>query len=301
MRLLAIFTLCLLFVPLPSTFVGASTQSDAPWGTLEIQMEGEAGEWVFAYQELPPETQSYFWEVRYTFEAVREDGAPVHALFGSPSPVFLHGENPVFLHGENIEWQKPPQLYRGNGRAAFDWPWDGPAYFGASLSGDSTVAGITILLGADAPWKLDVQIVWDRDGPVVQPDQIIRGNGTYFQFSHLIGQPLTPVVREARFDFPTTTSGFTHFEATRQETTPFTGRYVFHYATGHGRYAETIISTRLEPTVTRNGLVENIAGENWATAEYPAVGLGVAWAGAHLAMEPGVLPEIVRRLGWYEW
>lgn len=292
MRRRAVFVICLLLAPAASSFVGASEGSDLPWGTLEISLEGEAGEWVFVYHELPPGTQSYLWEVRYTFEAVSDDGAPVHALFGKPSP--------LFVDGEEVEWLDPPALYRGNGRAAFDWPWDGPAYYGGSPSGDGVVAGIAVVLGADAPWRLDVRIVRDADGPVVRPDQVIRGNGTHFEFSHPIGEPLTPVIREADFDFPTATTGLTHFEVTRQEMTPFTGRVEFHYATGHGRYTETFLAVGTEPRTLRNGLVENVAGENRATAEYPAVGLGVAWAGAHLTADPGVLPELVRRLAWYE-
>lgn len=280
----------LIFLPFSAFAYEGAFEAEDPWGVLEFTLEGEAGEWVFVYHELPPDTREYVWEMYYTFEAVHDDGDVVHALFGRPLP--------FVVEGDDVHWWGAPTIYRDEGRVAYDWHWEDPVYQGATLREGMSVPAITMMLGADAPWVFDVRIVWDLAGPVVAPDQVVWGEGVQFGSNHGTEGPVAPTLLQERLDFRTETEGWTHFDVQWRDTWPLMGRAEVTFANGEGRWmtgADGQSTTRTGSF----GVVDNVPGPNRATVSYSALGFDVEMKAAHLTADPDDFPELLKQVSLY--
>lgn len=181
----AAVVLALLATLIPAT----ATHTPESWhSAIDVTIEGEAGEWVFLYHELPapiPEQKTLIHS--WSFHASTPQGEPLMVLLSAFDDVAPPVEL-TFLPTMDLS----PTFILGSLRIK-ELPDGGTVYFSHNMTtvyAGPLVDARAIVATANAPWRLTVKlelvdgIAWSQPNrpppPIVEPTLVLRGDGATF-------------------------------------------------------------------------------------------------------------------------
>ncbi len=252
-------------------------------GGFSLDVRGEAGAWLVAYQPLPEPVSSIGFSASYAFST--ENSGEAWGFLIKPSLTHSSGDGwtmprldpfaeSIILHGdkgidESRQWSQ-----------------------GSSSS--SAFHGFLVAATADQPWHLTLDVVWDEDLDIGTPEFLRTGSGAVFGHGaqNLAGLPDGPA-GQMRYEASTERPGWVHLEMLKTSVQPTGVRDVnMALPDGHGYqglqtsygYHVVLMGSASGNRVDYVGSVNSTAGEILGEATYAEVDLSLDFA--HVTM-PG--------------
>lgn len=156
------------------------TSPAAPAGSLVIDHEADAGDWLVAYHRFDDRPSGLGFDHSYTFEADTVDGGPVDTLFSSIIFLLAYDGETHVRTDLTHDW-----IERGDDRVVRDLSQ------GRTYTTNAEIVGVFVVAAADAPWRL--RLVFDRkdmDGPQAGFQTRETGTDTSFHWGRDRASPL---------------------------------------------------------------------------------------------------------------
>jgi len=156
--------------------VEAPAGGQAGSGGFRVEADGAAGTWLVGYHPFPAPTTSigYATYLRLTTEG---DGAR-DTLWIPPSPTVIPAGAPngSFALEEWGPFHPFEEHYILRHNAALDMDVAAGVGIGHYLA----MHGVIFAVGSEAPWRLELEVVWDESGEVSEPNWLSTGDGIEF-------------------------------------------------------------------------------------------------------------------------
>ena len=240
------------------------------WGSWSLEAQGQAGEWMLAYQPFATLRGTGF-SARIEASATGTPGTPLGLLVLAPQVAARGSAGIDVANHSHLRLLASP--------LGTDLSWSDEYMLGDDEA--AQYAGMFVAIAATGPWRLSIQVD-AGDGPAAQGTFVSRGEGSTFWH-----QPGTPVAGTTTLDADIPSAGWTHLMVPVAPC-PRSGTrsYDIRLPDGTNETAQSQ-PIRLYDYI---GRFSGIAGPLHAAVEYSEVGVGTSLALMHMPADPSKFP-----------